>query len=93
MSLLGFLDIINAFHVQRDDEDYDAFTQRIDSGSSEVDAAYGALHLAGYDIAANNRGNHRRKYKLTRVNLTNALADDPVSDDDDPAVSARIRWS
>ena len=51
MSLLGFLDIINRFHVQRDDEDYDAFTQRIDSRSSEVDAAYGALRLAGYAIA------------------------------------------
>ena len=93
MSLLGFLNIINACHVQRDDEDYDAFIQHIDSGPSEVDAAYGALHLAGHDIAANNRGNHRRKYILTRFNLTNALADDPVSDDDDPVVSARIRWS
>ena len=91
--LLGSLDIINAFHVQRDDEDYNGFTQRIDGGSREVDAAIDALHLAGYDVIKNSRGNHRRKYKLTRIDPANALADDPVSDDDDPAVSARIRWS
>jgi hypothetical protein len=86
ISLLGFLNIINAFHVQRDDEDYDAFTQRIDSRSSKVDAAYGALHLAGYNIAANYRGNHRRKCKLTPVDPANALANNHVSNDDDPIV-------
>ena len=89
MSLLGSLDIINAFNVQRDDEDYDDFTQRIDIGTREVDAAINALHLAGYDVAASDRGNHRRKYKLIHADTrasAEALANDPVSDNDDPAV-------
>ena len=84
--LLGSLDIINAFHVQRDDEDYNGFTQRIDGGSREVDAAIDALHLAGYDVIKNSRGNHRRKYKLTRIDPANALTADLVSDDDDLVV-------
>ena len=84
--LLGSLDIINAFHVQRDDEDYNGFTQRIDGGSREVDAAIDALHLAGYDVIKNSRGNHRRKYKLTRIDPANALTVNLVSNDDDLVV-------
>ena len=43
MSLLDSLKIINAFHVQWDDEDFNDFLHRIDSEMSpEVIAAYDA---------------------------------------------------
>ena len=78
MSLLDSLRIINAFHVQWDDEDFNDFLHRIDSEMSpEVIAAYDALRLAGYDVVAS--GSNRRTYKLDRVDPVIALADDDDS--------------
>jgi hypothetical protein len=78
MSLLDSLEIINAFHVQRDDEDFNEFLHRIDSEiTPEVIDAYDALRLAGYDVVAS--GSQRRKYKLVRVDPANALANDDDS--------------
>ena len=45
MSLLNSLDIINAFQVRRNDEDYNDFRHRIDDWSPEVIAAYDVLSL------------------------------------------------
>ena len=74
MSLLDSLEIINAFHVRRDDEDFNDFLHRIDSEMSpEVTAAYDALRLAGYDVVAS--GSNRRKYTYHVI----ALADDDDS--------------